>query len=87
MRGAYYSLLTMYLDKTWGAGDYLDTSLFTLWEFQFKDWWIQPQVAYRFNDKTRIAAGFNIFAGGPQTPYGQFTNATNFYFNFSRVLF
>jgi hypothetical protein len=87
MRGAYYSLLTMYFDKTWGAGDYLDTSLFALWEFQFKDWWIQPQVAYVINDKTKIAAGFNIFAGGPQTPYGQFTNETNFYFNFTRVLF
>jgi hypothetical protein len=87
MRGAFYSLLTLYFDKTWGAGDYIDTSFFTLYEFQFKDWWIQPQIAYTIDDKTKIRAGFNIFAGGPQTPYGQFTNATNFYFSLSRVLF
>jgi hypothetical protein len=86
MRAAYYSLLTMYLDKTWLSGDYIDTSFFTLYELQFKDWWLQPQIAYRINDKTKIALGFNIFAGSKQTPYGQYTNATNVYFTLSRVL-
>ncbi len=87
MRGAYYSLLTMYLDKTWRAGDYIDTSFFTLYELQFHDWWIQPQVAYTINDQTKVALGFNIFAGSKQTPYGQYTNASDVYFNISRVLF
>jgi hypothetical protein len=87
MRGAYYSLVTMYLDKTWLPGDYLNTSLFTLYEFQFKDWWIQPQVAYTINDKTKLVVGFNIFAGSKQTPYGEYTNATNVYVNLSRVIF
>ena len=68
MRGAYYSLLTMYLDKTWRAGDYIDTSFFTLYELQFRDWWIQPQIAYTIDDQTKVALGFNIFAGGKQTP-------------------
>jgi hypothetical protein len=86
MRGAYYSLLTMYLDKTWLPGDYIDTSFFTLYELQFHDWWIQPQISYMINDKTKIALGFNIFAGSKQTPYGQYTNATDVYFTLSRVL-
>jgi hypothetical protein len=86
MRGAYYSLLTMYLDKTWLPGDYIDTSFFALYELQFKDWWLQPQIAYMINDKTKVALGFNIFAGSKQTPYGQYTNATNVYFTLSRVL-
>jgi hypothetical protein len=87
MRGAYYSLLTMYLDKTWLPGDYIDTSFFALYELQFKDWWLQPQLAYMINDKTKIAVGFNIFAGSSQTPYGQYTNASDVYFTLSRVLF
>jgi len=86
MRGAYYSLGTMYLDKTWLPGDYLDTSFFMLYEFQFKDWWLQPQVAYAINDKTKVALGFNIFAGSRQTPFGEYTNVTDVYFTFSRVL-
>jgi len=86
-RGAYYSLNTWYLDKTWGDGDFLDTQLSVIYEWQFQDWWIRPKVTYQFNDKTTGAVGFNIFAGGLQTPFGEYTNATNIFFEFTRVLF
>ena len=86
-RGAYYSLQTFYLDKTWTQGDYLDTSLSVIYEWQFHDWWIRPHVQYMINDRTTAAIGFNIFAGSKQTPYGQYTNNSNVFIELNRSLF
>ena len=84
------ALTTACLPCTWTKPGFpattYDTSFFALYELQFKDWWLQPQIAYMINDKTKVALGFNIFAGSKQTPYGQYTNATNVYFTLSRVL-
>ena len=87
MRGAYYSLQTFFLDKTWGPGDFLDTQLSTIYEWQFHDWWIRPKATYQISDKTIAAIGFNVFAGSRQTPYGEFTNNANVFFEFTQVLF
>jgi hypothetical protein len=86
-RGAYYSLQTLFLDKTWGEGDYLDTQFSAIYEWEFQDLWLRPKVTYQFNDDTTAAIGFNIFAGGSQTPFGQYTNNTDIFFEFTRVLF
>jgi hypothetical protein len=86
LRGLYKSISTLFLDKTWLPGDFLDTNLSVVYEWQFHDWWIKPQISYILNDKTRITAGFDIFAGSFQTPYGEFTNNSNIYFELHRVL-
>ncbi len=82
IRGVYKSLSTAYFDKTWLAGDILDSALSVVYEWQFQDWWLQPKVTYRLTDFTTVAAGFNIFAGTKQSPYGEFTNASNIFFEF-----
>jgi hypothetical protein len=86
LRGIYKSLSTLYLDKTWTQGDVVDTSLSVVHNWQFNDWWIQPHVNYRFSDKTTLGLGFNIFAGQKQTPYGEFTNSSNVFFELHQVL-
>ena len=80
MRGLYKSLSTLYMDKTSMAGDVLDTSLSVVYEWQYHDWWFQPHVGYRITDKTTLGLGFNIYAGSRQTPYGEFSNTTNVFF-------
>ena len=80
LRGIFKSLSTLYMDKTWMEGDVLDTSLSAVYEWQFQDWWVQPHMGYRINDKTTLGLGANIFAGGKQTPYGEFTNSSNVFF-------
>jgi hypothetical protein len=87
MRDPYYSASTLFLYKTWLAGDTLTTQFAAVHEWEFNDWWLQPQVSYRYDDKTTFVAGFNIFAGQAQTTYGQFTNATNAFFELHRVIF
>ncbi|MDO8588408.1 MAG: hypothetical protein Q7T82_15380 [Armatimonadota bacterium] len=80
MRGPYKSLLTLFLDKTWLPGDTLDTQFFALYELQFHDWFLRPSATYRFNDDLAFTVGTNIYAGGKQTPYGEYTNLTNLFF-------
>jgi hypothetical protein len=87
MRGVYKSLVTAFFEKNWMEGDVVITDLFALYEIQYHDWWIRPKVTYKFNDYTTFALGFNIFAGSPQTPYGQFTNNTNAFIELRRQLF
>lgn len=87
LRGAYYSLQTLFLDKTWGEGDYLDTQFSAIYEWQWQDMWLRPKVTYQINDDTTFAVGFNIFAGGDQTPFGEYTNNSDIFFEFTRVLF
>jgi len=87
MRGVYKSLITYFMEKTWLEGDTVITDFFALYELQFHDWWIRPKVTYKYNDQTTAALGFNIFAGSKQTPYGQFTNNTNAFIEFRRLLF
>jgi hypothetical protein len=58
-----------------------------IYEWQFQDWWIRPKLSYQISDKTYAALGFDIFAGGFQTPYGQYTNASNVFVQLHRVLF
>src|ERR1700683_3783514 len=86
-RGLYKSISTLYLEKTWLPGDFLGTTLSVVHDWQFDDWWIKPEMTYQFNDKTDFAIGFDVFAGSKQTPYGEFTNASNIYFTLHRVLF
>ena len=86
LRGMYKSLSTLYMDKTSMAGDVLDTSLSVVYEWQFHDWWLQPHVGYRISDKTTLGLGFNIFAGSKQTPYGEFTNTNNVFFELHQTL-
>ncbi len=86
MRGLYKSISTLFLDKTWLSGDFWDTNVSVVYEWQFHDWWIKPQVTYMVNDKTSVDVGFDIFAGGFQTPYGEFTNNSNIYAELHRVL-
>jgi hypothetical protein len=86
LRGMYKSLSTLYMDKTSMAGDVLDTSLSVIYEWQFHDWWLQPHVGYRISDKTTLGLGFNIFAGSKQTPYGEFTNTNNVFFELHQTL-
>lgn len=85
-RGMYKSLSTIFMDKTWMTGDVLDTSLSAVYEWQFQDWWLQPHAAYRITDKTTLGLGFNIFAGSKQTPYGEFTNTSNVFFELHQTL-
>jgi len=80
MRGQYKSLITFYLLKTWMPGDTLATELYALYELQFHDWFIRPSATYRFNDDLAFTLGTNIYAGGKQTPWGQYTNLTNLFF-------
>ncbi len=87
MRGRYKSLITWFFEKTWLQGDTVITDFFALYEIQFHDWWIRPKVTYKYNDQTTVALGFNIFAGGPQTPYGEFTKNTNAFIELRRLLF
>jgi hypothetical protein len=86
-RGVYKSLMTIFMEKNWLEGDTVITDFFALYELQYHDWWIRPKVTYKFDDNTTFALGFNIFAGGPQTPYGQFTNNTNAFIELRRQLF
>ena len=44
-RGAYYSLQTFFLDKTWGQGDFVDSQLSVIYEWQFSDWWISSSCS------------------------------------------
>lgn len=85
-RGLYKSLSTLYMDKTWMTGDVLDSSLSVVYEWQFHDWWLQPHMSYRVTDKTTLGLGFNIFAGSKQTPYGEFTNTSNVFFELHQTL-
>ena len=87
MRGVYKSLMTLFLEKNWGEGDTVITDFFALYELQYHDWWIRPKVTYKYDNNTTFALGFNIFAGSPQTPYGQFTNNTNAFIELRRQLF
>ena len=87
LRKAYKSLMTLYLSKNWLAGDTLITEFFTLYEFQFGDFWVRPKVTWKINDYTTAAVGANIFAGGNQTPYGQWKDNTNLFFELRRALF
>jgi hypothetical protein len=87
MRGLYKSISTLYMDKTWMTGDILDTSLSVVHEWQFDDWWIQPHIGYRISDKTTLGLGFNIYGGANQTPYGEFSNISNVFFELHQVLF
>ncbi len=86
LRGAYKSLSTLFMDKTSLEGDILDTSLSIVHDWQFNDWWLQPHVGYRFSDRTTLGLGFNIFAGQKQTPYGEFTNSSNVFFELHQSL-
>ena len=86
LRGLYYSLSTWFFDKTWLAGDILDTSLAMVHEWQFNDWWIQPQMTWKVTDYTTLVTGFNIFAGPKQSSYGQWTNNSNIYFELHKTL-
>lgn len=86
MRGLYKSLSTLYMDKTWMTGDILDTYLSVVYDWQYSDWWIQPQTTYRVTDYTTVGMGFNIFAGSKQSPYGEFTNNTNVFFFLRKTL-
>ena len=87
LRGVYKSLMTVFLEKNWGEGDTVITDFFALYELQYHDWWIRPKVTYKYDNNTTFALGFNIFAGSPQTPYGQFTNNTNAFIELRRQLF
>jgi len=87
LRGAYKSLVTMYLSKNWLEGDTLISEFFMLYEFQFSDWWIRPKVTWKINDLTTAAVGVNIFAGSRQAPYGQWKDNTNLFIEFRRTLF
>jgi hypothetical protein len=86
-RGMYMSVSTLYFYKTWGDGDFVGSTLSVVHDWQFDDWWVKPEVTYQFNDKTAFALGFDVFAGGKATPYGEFTNNSNVYFTIHRVLF
>jgi hypothetical protein len=86
-RGVYKSLMTIFMEKNWLEGDVVITDFFALYELQYHDWWIRPKVTYKYDDNTTFALGFNIFAGSPQTPYGQFTNNTNAFIELRRQLF
>ena len=85
-RGLYKSLSTLYLDKTWLTGDILDSSLSVVHDWEFNDWWLQPHIGYRISDKTTLGLGFNVYAGQQQTPYGEFTNLSNVFFEIHQVL-
>ena len=74
------------MDKTSLEGDILDTSLSIVHDWQFNDWWLQPHVGYRLSDRTTLGLGFNIFAGQKQTPYGEFTNSSNVFFELHQSL-
>ncbi len=87
LRNDYKSLLTLYLYKTWLPGDTLITEFFTLYELQFQDWWIRPKVTYKINDDTIVAVGANVFAGGKQTPYGEWKDNTDMFVELRRTLF
>lgn len=82
LRGVYKSISTLFMDKTWLSGDILDTNLSVVYEWQFQDWWLVPQFSYRVTDDTTVGMGFDIFAGGRQSPYGEFTNFSNVFFQF-----
>jgi hypothetical protein len=79
--------MTIFMEKNWLEGDVVITDFFALYELQYHDWWIRPKVTYKYDDNTTFALGFNIFAGSPQTPYGQFTNNTNAFIELRRQLF
>jgi uncharacterized protein DUF1302 len=87
LRGPYKSLMTLYLYKTFLPGDTLITEFFTLYEIQFADWWVRPKLTYKINDDTTMAVGWNVFAGGSQTPYGEWKDNTNAFVEFRRTLF
>jgi hypothetical protein len=87
LRGPYKSLLTLYLYKTFLPGDTLITEFFTLYELQFADWWVRPKLTYKIDDFTTVALGWNVFAGGVQTPYGEWKDNTNAFVEFRRNLF
>ena len=80
MREIYKDIATLYLDKTWLDGDIVDSSFAAVYELQYQDLWLQPRVQYRYNDNLTFAVGFNIFTGGRQQPYGEFTNNTDAFF-------
>ena len=80
MREIYKDIATLYLDKTWLDGDIVDSSFAAVYELQYQDLWLQPRVQYRYNDNFTFAVGFNIFTGGRQQPYGEFTNNTDAFF-------
>jgi hypothetical protein len=86
LRGLYKSLSTLFLDKTWTPADLVDTSLAVVYDWQFGDWWIKPQVSYRLSDYTTFIVGSDVFAGPKQSPYGEFTNASNIYFELHQVI-
>ena len=87
LRNAYKSLMTLYLYKTFLPGDTLIGEFFTLYELQFADWWVRPKVTYKINDLTTVAVGSNIFAGGKQTPYGEWKDNTDMFVELRRTLF
>jgi hypothetical protein len=87
MRNDYKSLLTLYLMKNWLPGDTLITEFFMLYELQFADWWVRPKVTYHINDDTIVAVGANIFAGGKQTPYGEWKDNDNMFIELRRTIF
>ena len=87
LRNDYKSLLTLYLSKNFLAGDTLITEFFTLYELQFGDWWVRPKVTWKINDLTTAAVGANVFAGGKQTPFGEWKDNTNMFVELRRTLF
>jgi hypothetical protein len=87
LRASYYDSSTMYLYKTFMQGDILAAQFAAVYEWQFQDMWFQPSLSYRYNDKTTFVVGFNIFAGSRQTPYGEFTDNSNIYFELHKVIF
>jgi Protein of unknown function (DUF1302) len=87
LRNDYKSLLTLYLYKTFLPGDTVIGEFFVLYELQFQDWWVRPKVTWKINDQTTVAVGSNVFAGGSQTPYGEWKDNTNMFVELRRTLF